>query len=53
MARGLDKTHARNVLIYAFVLEGLARIEVSAVRDRASRALRALMPGADILEELA
>ena len=53
MARGLDKTHARNVLIYAFVLEGLARIETEAVRERASRALRALMPGADILGELA
>lgn len=53
MARGLDKTHARNVLIYAFVLEGLARIETESVRQRASRALRALMPGADILGELA
>jgi len=53
MARGLDENHARNVLIYAFVLEGLARIESDAVRQRASRAVRALMPGADILEELA
>lgn len=53
MARGLDETHARNVLIYAFVLEGLARIEVESVRKRAGRALRSLMPGADILEELA
>ncbi|MFT0851060.1 Fe-S cluster assembly protein SufD [Achromobacter sp. F4_2707] len=53
MARGLDETHARNVLIYAFVLEGLARIESEPVRNRASKAVRALMPGADILEELA
>ncbi|NLC37257.1 MAG: Fe-S cluster assembly protein SufD, partial [Alcaligenaceae bacterium] len=53
MARGLDETHARNVLIYAFVLEGLARIESEPVRQRASKAVRALMPGADILEELA
>lgn len=53
MARGLDKVHARNVLIYAFVLEGLARIESEPVRQRASRALRALMPGANMLEELA
>lgn len=53
MARGLDQTHARNVLIYAFVLEGLARIESDAVRLRASRAVRALMPGANMLEELA
>src|SRR5690606_4847707 len=53
MARGLDRTHARNVLIFAFVMEGLARIENEAVRLRASRAVRALMPGADVLEELA
>lgn len=52
-ARGLDETHARNVLIYAFVLEGLARIEAESVRKRASRAIRSLMPGADMLEELA
>lgn len=52
-ARGLDETHARNVLIYAFVLEGLARIEPEAVRRRASRAVRALMPGNNLLEELA
>ncbi|HLT98694.1 MAG TPA: Fe-S cluster assembly protein SufD [Burkholderiaceae bacterium] len=53
MARGLDRTHARNVLIYAFVMEGLARIQSEPVRQRASRAVRALMPGADVLEELA
>ncbi|HLU79220.1 MAG TPA: Fe-S cluster assembly protein SufD [Burkholderiaceae bacterium] len=53
MARGLDRTHARNVLIYAFVLEGLARIQTESVRTRASQAVRALMPGADVLEELA
>lgn len=53
MARGLDETHARNVLIYAFVLEGLARIEPEPVRVRASRAVKALMPGKNMLEELA
>lgn len=53
MARGLDATHARNVLIYAFVLEGLARIESESVRKRASQAVRALMPGGSMLEELA
>lgn len=52
MARGLDETHARNVLIYAFVLEGLARIDTESVRSRASRAVRALMPGESMLEEL-
>ena len=52
MARGLDETHARNVLIYAFVLEGLARIEPEAVRRRASRAVRALTPGGHMLEEM-
>lgn len=52
-ARGLDATHARNVLIYAFVLEGLARIEPESVRKRASLAVRALMPGGSMLEELA
>lgn len=53
MARGLDEEHARNVLIYAFVLEGLGRIEPESVRHRASRAVRALMPGNSMLEELA
>lgn len=53
MARGLDAVHARNVLTYAFVLEALARIEPEAVRKRASRAVRALMPGGSMLEELA
>jgi len=52
MARGLDEAHARNVLIYAFVLEGLARIEPEAVRRRASHALRELTPGGHMLEEL-
>jgi len=51
-ARGLDETHARNVLIYAFVLEGLARIEPETVRRRASHAVRALTPGGHLLEEL-
>ena len=53
MARGLDKTHARNVLVYAFVLEGLSRIEPEGVRRRASNAVRALMPGGSMLGELA
>lgn len=53
MARGLDETHARNVLIYAFVLEGLGRIEPEAVRRRASHAVRSLLPGNGALEELA
>src|SRR5690606_13501901 len=35
MARGLDRTHARNVLVYAFVLASLARIEPEPVRRRA------------------
>ena len=51
-ARGLDETHARNVLIYGFVLEALARIEPEAVRRRASHAVRALMPGREMLGEL-
>src|SRR5690606_31740794 len=53
MARGLDATHARNMLIYAFVLESLGRIESQPVRKRASGAVRALMPGGEMLEELA
>jgi len=52
MARGLSEEHARNVLIYAFVLEGLARIEPETVRRRASHAVRGLTPGGDELEEL-
>lgn len=53
MARGLDATHARNMLIYAFVLQSLARIEPEPVRKRACQAVRALMPGGEMLEELA
>jgi len=51
-ARGLDEIHARNVLIYGFVLQALARIEPVPVRQRASHAVRALMPGGEMLGEL-
>jgi Fe-S cluster assembly protein SufD len=51
-ARGLDENHARNVLIYAFVLEGLARIEPVTVRRRAAHAVRGLTPGGEMLGEL-
>lgn len=52
-SRGLDEAHARNLLIYAFASEALGRIAVESLRKRAEAALRTLIPGGTLLEELA
>ncbi|MEO6269702.1 MAG: SufD family Fe-S cluster assembly protein, partial [Lautropia sp.] len=51
-SRGFDPEHARNMLIHAFAVQALDRIEIPAVRGRVSAALRACLPGAQSLEDL-
>lgn len=51
-SRGLDQTHARQLLTYAFAAEALARIDLPPLRKRARAALLARLPGGKILEEL-
>lgn len=51
-ARGMDETHARNLLTYAFAAEALERIGVVPLRNRARAALLARLPGGHLLEEL-
>lgn len=52
-SRGLDEVHARNLMIYAFAAEVLRRIEVQSLRRRAEAAIRARIPGGELLEALA
>lgn len=52
-SRGLDAEHARNLLIYAFAAEVLGRIDMKSLRRRAEAAVRARIPGGDLLEALA
>jgi len=51
-SRGLDEAHARNLLTYAFAAEALARIGLAPLRRRAASAIRARLPGGELLEEL-
>ena len=51
-SRGIDETHARNLLIYAFAAEVLARIGVASLRKRAEAAIRARIPDGELLEQL-
>ncbi|MEO6985138.1 MAG: Fe-S cluster assembly protein SufD [Paralcaligenes sp.] len=51
--RGYDVAHARNLLTYAFAAEALARIPLDSLRRRAALAIRARLPGGELLEELA
>ena len=51
-SRGLDQTHARQLLTYAFAAEALARIDLLPLRKRARAALLARLPGGKVLEEL-
>ena len=51
--RGLEYEHARNVLIYAFAAETLQRIQSKPLRVTAYEAIRSLLPGGDVLGELA
>lgn len=50
--RGLDETHARRLLTYAFAAEALDRIELAPLRKQARAALMARLPGGELLEEL-
>ncbi len=50
--RGLDETHARQLLTYAFAAEALARIDLPPLRDHARSVLLARLPGGTLLEEL-
>lgn len=45
-SRGLDMVHARQLLIYAFAAEALARIDLPPLRRRARATLLARLPGA-------
>ncbi len=45
-SRGLDENNARNVLIYAFAAESLARIEIDSLRKRVASVIRELLPDA-------
>jgi Fe-S cluster assembly protein SufD len=51
-SRGIDEAHARNLLIYAFAAEALARISVASLRKRAEAAIRARIPDGELLEQL-
>ena len=51
-SRGLDEAYARNLLTYAFAAEALGRIETVSLRQRAARAIHALLPGGEVLGEL-
>jgi len=50
--RGLDETHARNLLTYAFAAEVLARIGLAPLKRRAQAAIRARLPGGELMEAL-
>ena len=49
-SRGLDEGDARNVLIFAFAAEALARIESEPLRRRAAAAIRSRLPGGEAME---
>lgn len=51
-SRGLDETHARQLMTYAFAAEVLARIELLPLRRRARAALLGRLPGGAVLEEM-
>jgi len=50
-SRGLDEEHARNLVVYAFAAQALARIENESLRQRAAKSVRALLPGGLALGE--
>lgn len=52
-SRGLDETHARNLVVYAFAAEALGRIDNESLRLQAGQAVRRLLPGGQALGELA
>lgn len=50
--RGLDEAHARNLLTYAFAAEVLERIGLAPLKRRAQAAIRARLPGGELMEAL-
>lgn len=50
--RGVDETHARQLLTYAFAAEVIERIAQDALRRHARATLLARLPGGALLEEL-
>lgn len=50
-SRGLDDAHARRLLTWAFAALALGRIEPPRLRQLATAALRARLPGTDMLDE--
>lgn len=48
-SRGLDAVTARNVLIYAFAAESLARIDIASLRKRVETVIRGLLPDAQAI----
>lgn len=52
-SRGLEESHARDILIYAFAAASVSRIGSDPLRRRVERAVRALLPGGAALEEAA
>ncbi|MBN8442277.1 MAG: Fe-S cluster assembly protein SufD [Thauera sp.] len=50
--RGLDEAHARNLLTYAFAAEVLERIGLASLKRRAQVAIRARLPGGELMEVL-
>src|SRR5690625_1751329 len=50
--RGLDDTHARNLLTYAFAAEVIDRISVPGLRSRVTDLIRQRLPGGAVLGDL-
>lgn len=50
--RGLDDTHARNLLTFAFAVEAIERITIPGMRERVTGMIRDRLPGGSTLGEL-
>lgn len=50
--RGLDDSHARNVLTYAFAAEAIGRIDVPGLRQRVTGLIRERLPGGAALGDI-
>lgn len=50
--RGMDETHARNLLTYAFAAEAIARMPVAGLRSQVADYIRGQLPGGDALGEI-
>lgn len=50
--RGLDDTHARNLLTYAFAVEAIERISVPGLRRHVAGLIRARLPGGAVLGDV-